>query len=96
MVFTLLFTEVAEATLRALESTPAHAPRCRRLQNALLLLETDPRHPGLRSQPKTGPDGMEVWESFADLRPSGPWPFWWWYGPDDAELTVLAIGPYPE
>jgi hypothetical protein len=74
-------------------------PRKRRkVDRCLGRLEQDPRHPGLHSHPYEEFDkvfGEKVWESYVENQTPSAWRVWWAYGPSQAELTVLMIGPHP-
>lgn len=98
MSFELLFTPQADTDLDALEADAGLAKRLKAVRKALGLLETNPRHPGLKthkfSSPK-GPGGEEVFEAYAENRTPAAWRIFWYYGPDKKQITILAITLHP-
>jgi hypothetical protein len=78
---------------------PSHHGREKKVKKALRILrEVGPSHPGLNShkyQSITGPNGEGVWESYVENRTPSAWRIWWWYGPDEGQITILTMGPHP-
>lgn len=98
MTFRLLFTEEAEKNLRALESDQGLAKRRRAVRKALGLLESNPRHPGLRTHEFTslsGRGGEKVFEAYAEQTTPAAYRIFWIYGPEKGEITIVAITPHP-
>jgi hypothetical protein len=61
-------------------------------------LQLNPRHPGLNTHKYSdmrGPNGEDVFEAYAQNRTPGAYRVFWYYGPDNREITVLAITPHP-
>jgi hypothetical protein len=61
-------------------------------------IESDPRHPGLRSHRYSDYDevfGQKIWESYVENHTPGAYRVFWHYGPDDGEITIVAITPHP-
>ena len=99
MPFVLRLTPEARAVLAALESDAAAVGRLRKVRKALALVESNPRHPGLRTHrfhSRTGPAGEVVWEAYVENQAPRAWRLWFWYGPGTSEITILAIGPHPD
>ncbi|WP_236790530.1 hypothetical protein [Amycolatopsis sp. GM8] len=97
--FTLLYQPEAEKILIDLRSKQQFATKFRKVRKALRLLEqAGPRHPGphshdYRSIP--GPGGVTLWESYVENKTPSAWRIWWFYGPQDGEITIVTIGPHP-
>ncbi len=97
MSFELLFTPQADTDLDALEADAGLAKRLKAVCKALGLLETNPRHPGLKTHKFSslkGPGGEEVFEAYAENRTPAAWRIFWYYGPDKKQITILAITPH--
>lgn len=98
MSFELLFTPQADTDLDALEADAGLAKRLKAVRKALGLLETNPRHPGLKTHKFSSlkePGGEEVFEAYAENRTPAAWRIFWYYGPDKKQITILAITPHP-
>jgi hypothetical protein len=97
--FVLLYTREAEKVIAELRDKQQYATKLKKVRKALRLLErAGPRHPGLGShayQSVPGPSGGTLWESYVENRVPSAWRVWWVYGPEDGQLTVVAIGPHP-
>jgi hypothetical protein len=98
VTFELLFTDQADADLDSLETDASLAKRLKAVRKALALLETNPRHPGLKTHKFSslkGPGGEEVFEAYAENKTPAAWRVFWYYGPDKKQITILAITPHP-
>ncbi len=98
MTFELLFTDQANADLDSLEADASLAKRLKAVRKALALLETNPRHPGLNTHKFSslkGLGGDEVFEAYAENKTPAAWRIFWYYGPDQKQITILAITPHP-
>jgi len=101
----LRFTPSAEAALRQLEGDADRAGLLAQVRKALGLLETDLRHPSLRThefQSLCGPNGEKVFEAYVQNRTPAAWRVFFVYGPDRIEkgrrvpvLTIVALTPHP-
>jgi len=94
-MFQLILTRDAQKVLDALESSAA---RLKRVRKALAQLEANPRHPGLNSHPfytLFGPLGEPIWESYIENQTPKAWRIWWFYGPEQRVITVVALGEHP-
>jgi len=99
MPFRLLFSDEARGVLGQLTQDASQTRKLKKIQKTLGLLETDPRHPGLRVHPfrsLAGPSGTQLWEAYVENRTPGAWRIWFAYGPERGEITILAIGPHPD
>jgi hypothetical protein len=97
--FVLKFTPEASATLDDMERDNSYAKKLKKVRKALGYIEVDPRHSGLQShqyESLHGPNNEPVWESYIENQTPGAWRIWWWYGPKQGEISILAIGPHPD
>lgn len=86
------------ADFDALEADAGLIKRFKAVRKALGLLESNPRHPGLKTHKFSsikGPGGAEVFEAYAENRTPAAWRIFWHYGPDPKQITILAITPHP-
>ncbi len=95
MPFKLFFTSQAKNQLAALQGD---ARRRKRVEKCLGLIESEPRHPGLNSH-KYGAmrteDQRDLWESYVENRAPAAWRVFWFYGPEQDQITIVAITPHP-
>ncbi len=101
----LRFTPSAEAALRQLEADADRAGLLKQVLKTLGLLETDLRHPALRTHEfhsLGGPNGEKVFEAYVQNRTPSAWRVFFVYGPDRVEkgrrvpvLTIVALTPHP-
>ena len=69
-----------------------------RIGKTLLLLSTDPRHPGLNTHEISSLShryGRKIWESYIENHTPAAGRLFWTYGPGKGEITVVAIEPHP-
>jgi hypothetical protein len=98
MAFKLLFTDEASANLDALKSDAGLAKRLKAVRKALGFLETNPRHPGLKTHKYSslsGPNGEEVFEAYAENQTAAAYRVFWFYGPGKGVITIIAITAHP-
>jgi hypothetical protein len=101
----LFLTQEAIGQLEALERDPSRAPLLAQVRKTLALLETDIRHPSLRTheyRSLRGPKGDKVFEAYFQQNTPGAYRVFFIYGPDLQEggkkrpgLTVITILPHP-
>lgn len=99
MPFRIIFSDAARQTWVSLLEDEALRPKRDRVRKALGFLETNPRHPGLRTHryhSKSGPNGEQIWEAYVENQTPRAWRIWFWYGPGREVITVLSIGPHPD
>ena len=98
MPFNLKFSVQANAILDTLEQNLAYAKRLKAVNKALDYLQTNPRHPGLNTHKftsRSGPNGEDMFEAYAENQTPGAYRIFWYYGPDKNVITVFAITPHP-
>ena len=65
---------------------------------ALVLLANNPRHPSLQTHEidvLTARYGTKVWCSYLQNHTPGAGRIFWVYGPEQKDITVVAIEPHP-
>lgn len=71
----------------------------KKLVKTLAFLGQNPRHPGLNSHEidaLTKKHGLKVFQSYLENNTPSAGRLFWSYGPDQGDITVLAIEPHPE
>ena len=71
----------------------------KKLVKTLVFLGQNPRHPGLNSHEidaLTKKHGLKVFQSYLENNTPAAGRLFWAYGPDQGDITVLAIEPHPE
>lgn len=97
MAFKLSFTPEAGDVLRALEKKDKL--KHRKVLKTLGLIESNPRHPGLRThkfKSLSGPNGEEVFEAYVEQDTPAAWRVFWYYGPGRATIRILTIARHPD
>lgn len=96
MRFRLRFSSEAKA---ALESLAQQDPKkYKKVLKTLGLMEVNLRHPSLKTHKFSslqGPNGEDVFEAYVENRTPGAFRVFWFYGPEQEEITVLTITPHP-
>jgi hypothetical protein len=96
-VSALRFTSRAIKDLEALSRDGGLRKRFKSVQKALGLLETNPRHPSLRThkfQTMRGPTGEPVFEAYAENQTPAAYRIFFYYGTDD-QFVIIAVTPHP-
>ena len=94
---TLRFTSRAIKDLEALSRDGGLRKRFKSVQKSLGLLETNPRHPSLRThkfQTLQGPNGEPVFEAYAENKTPAAYRIFFYYGTDD-QIVIVAVTPHP-
>ena len=98
MPFSIVFSVPAAVQLKQLEKDRGLAKRLKAVRKAIGRLEIDPRHPALQShrfRSLSGPNGEEVFESYAEQDTPAAYRVFWFYGPAKGQITILAITKHP-
>ena len=98
MSFKLYFTQQANADMDQLETNSSLLKRFKAVNKALGYLETNPRHPGLHTHKYSslsGPNGEEIFEAYAENNTPAAYRIFWYYGPEQKEITIIAITSHP-
>ncbi|HEY9828398.1 MAG TPA: hypothetical protein V6D19_23400 [Stenomitos sp.] len=96
MRFALVLTREAKTALEHLSNSDPS--KHKKVLKTLGLMETNLRHPGLKThkyESLKGPKDEEVFEAYVENRTPGAYRVFWCYGPESAQITILAITPHP-
>jgi hypothetical protein len=96
--FKVNVSDRARTELESLEGDSGLAKRLNAVRKALARLEASPRHPGLQSHKygsMTGPQGEDVFESYAEQSTPAAYRVFWYYGPGKGVITIVAVTRHP-
>lgn len=94
--FRLILQPLAKATLAKLEQD--QPKKHKKVLKTLALMETNLRNPSLQTHKYNaiqGQNGEEVFESYVENRTPAAFRVFWHYGPNQQEISVIAITPHP-
>lgn len=80
------------------KATKKEQDEYKKIGKALVLLANDPRHPGLNSHDipsLTARYGERVWVSYLENNTPSAGRIFWVYGPNQGNITIIAIEPHP-
>lgn len=95
----LIFTTQADKHLTTLEQDPSKQKIVKTVYKTLALMESNLRHPSLHTHEFTslhGPNREKVFEAYVQQKTPGAYRIFWYYGPNQNQLTIVAIVPHPE
>lgn len=98
MSFRLVLTSRAKSDFERLFGNPALSKQLKAARGCLAKLESNPRHPGLRTHKFDGLPGLDdqvVFEAYAENNTPGAYRIFWHYGPGKDVITIVAITPHP-
>ncbi len=98
MKFEIVFTEHADEQMDKLQKTKAQKAIYNAACKVLGFMETNLRHPSLNTHKYTdlmGPNGEDIFESYAQNKTPGAYRIFWHYGPGKNHITILEISPHP-
>ncbi len=96
MNFRLVFTTEAQEALAQLKETDSK--KYKKVLKTLGLMETNLRHPSLNThkyESLSGPNGEEIFEAYVENKTPAAFRVFWYYGPEQGFITILAITPHP-
>lgn len=96
MQFRLRLTSEAKNTVAQLAKQDPKIYK--KVLKTLGLMETNLRHPGLKTHKFSslaGPNGEEVFEAYVENKTPAAFRIFWFYGPNQDQITVVAITPHP-
>ena len=96
MQFRLEYQPEAEETLANLQQTDPK--KYKKVLKTLGLMQTNLRHSGLKTHKYdslSGPDEEEVFEAYVENKTPAAFRVFWYYGPGQNVITILAITPHP-
>jgi len=97
-LFDILLTDEAKEQLNRLKTDKGLAKRYNAVKKTIQFLSQNPRHPGLQTHEFTslkGPKGEKVFEAYAEQSTPAAYRIFWYYGPGNKEITIIAITPHP-
>ena len=97
-MFEILITDEAREQLNRLHTDRGLGKRYKAVKKTLLFLSQNPRHPGLRTHEFTtlrGPRGEKVFEAYAEQSTPAAYRIFWYYGPRENQITIVAVTPHP-
>ncbi|HAM50446.1 MAG TPA: hypothetical protein DCP92_07015 [Nitrospiraceae bacterium] len=74
------------------------AKRYKAVKKSLQFLSRNPRHPSLSTHEFTtlqGPNREKVFEAYAEQSTPAAYRIFWYYGPKENQITIIAITPHP-
>lgn len=92
MDFRLDFSTEAKDSLANLQEVDFK--KYNKVRKTLGLMEINLRHPSLKShkfEALSGPDGEEVFEAYVENKTPGAFRIFWYYGPRQGVITIIAI-----
>lgn len=98
MIFRLIFNDDAKEQFQELESLKHKKAIFNAVCKTLALMETNLRHPSLRTHKYSsleGPEGEAVFESYVQNNTPGAYRIFWYYGTQKNEITIVSIIPHP-
>lgn len=99
MSFEIVLSAEANKQFTDLQAAKDKAIVFKAVVKALQLLAGNPRHPGLNTHEYsslTGPDGVKVFEAYAQNNtPGANRIFFCYHPPKEEQTTVIAITPHP-
>lgn len=96
MNFRLEFQLEAEKALVSLQQSDPK--KHKKVVKTLGLMETNLRHPSLNTHKYDeykGPNNEEIFESYVENRTPSAFRVFWYYGPEQGVITILAIISHP-
>ncbi|MEI6806302.1 MAG: hypothetical protein WCK49_07340 [Myxococcaceae bacterium] len=89
-MFDLQWTETSLQAYRKLEKSPKPG-LFKQVHKTLTLLKENPRHPSL----KTHVFDSKVFEAYVQNQTPGAYRVFWCYGPENTDITIIAITQHP-
>ena len=92
------WTTQVRQQLAQLRETRGQQRRYQAIAKAMRFLAADPRHPSLQTHEFTslkGPGGEKVFVAYAEQATPAAYRIFWYYGPKNEQITLVAITPHP-
>jgi hypothetical protein len=97
--FEILYSEQADEQLTKLQRAKGKKAVCKAVEKAILFLAANPKHPSLNTHEFTslkGPDGMKVFEAYAQNNTPDAYRIFFCYHPPKTDsITIIDITPHP-
>lgn len=99
-MFVLIFTKAADAELKSIDRDPARTGLSKQIKKSLGYLAKNPKHPSLQTHSFNSIDNPfdpkeKVFEAYAQNNTPAAYRIFWCYGPDQKQITIIAITPHP-
>ena len=97
-MFEIYWTDHARDEFSRIKSDPSLEKRYKAVKKAITFLASNPKHPSLRTHEFTslrGPHGEKVYEAYAEHSTPTAYRVFWYYGPSQGQITIIAITPHP-
>lgn len=97
-MFDIFLTDEAKEQLSQLKADKGLAKRHKAVKKTIQFLSQNPRYPGLQTHEFTslkGPKGEKVFEAYAEQLTPAAYRVFWYYGPGNKQITIVAITPHP-
>jgi len=94
--YKLQFTTQAKDVLKTLKINDPK--KHKKVLKTLALMEANLRHPSLKTHEYDslqGPNQEKIFEAYVENNTPAAYRIFWYYGPDQSELTILTITPHP-
>jgi hypothetical protein len=96
--YELKFTEDADLDIAELKSDKSKKAAAKAVIKSLKFMKANLKHPSLNTHKydeSEGPNGEEIFESYAQNKTPGAYRIFWYYGPGKKNITIVAITPHP-
>lgn len=96
--FEIIIDPVAKLKLENTIKDPSKKAIAKAVLKTLKLMKENLKHPSLNTHKYSdlqGPNGEDIFESYAQNNTPGAYRIFWYYGPGRAVITILAITPHP-
>jgi hypothetical protein len=97
-LFELHWSEEAQRVYGTLKNDASQEKHYKAVRKTLKLLATNPRHNSLQTHEYLslkGPRGEKVFEAYAEQKTPAAYRVFWYYGPGQGVITIVAITPHP-
>lgn len=94
----IILNEDAIENLKVLKEDKSKARILKDVVKTLEIMEKNLRHPSLNTHEYKGikgPQGEKIFEAYAQNNTPGAYREFWYYGPGQNTITVVAIIPHP-
>lgn len=97
-MFEIFLTDEARDQLNRLKTDKGLEKRYKAVKKAIGFLSSNPRHKSLKTHEFTslkGPNGEKIFEAYAEQSTPAAYRIFWFYGPNQNQITIIAITPHP-
>ena len=97
-MFKIFLTDQAKKQLERIKTDKGLEKRYKAVTKTIQLLAENPRHKSLETHEFTslkGPNKKKVFETYAEQSTPAAYRVFWYYGPHEDQITIIAITPHP-